>query len=64
MLFKRKNKEDMFDVKQKRKCIGIRLTDSEWKQMRNIARDQKIPVTTATRIIVQNYLEGVKHGRS
>ena len=57
MLFKRKSIEDMFDVKQKKRIIGIRLTDSEWKQMREIARSQKIPVTTATRIIVQNYLQ-------
>jgi len=57
MLFKRKNKEDMFDVKQRRKCIGIRVTVNEHKQLKSIARDWNIPVTTATRIIVQNYLQ-------
>ena len=61
MLFKRKNKEDMFDVKQRLKCIGIRVTNNEHKQLKGIARDWNIPVTTATRIIVQNYLEGAKH---
>ena len=60
MLFHRKNKEDMFDVKQRRKCIGIRVTVSEHKKLKSIARDWGIPVTTATRIIVQNYLEEVK----
>ena len=60
MLFKRKNKDDMFDVKQRRKCIGIRVTESEHKKLKAIARDWKIPVTTTTRIIVQQYLEATK----
>ena len=60
MLFKRPKTEDMFDVKQRRKCIGIRVTVSEHKKLKKIAYDWNIPVTTATRIIVQNYLEGVK----
>ena len=60
MLFRRKKQEDMFDVKQRRKCIGIRVTDSEHKQLKRIAGGSGIPVTTATRIIVQNYLQSAK----
>ena len=59
-IFRRKNKEDMFDVKQRRKCIGIRVTVNEHKQLKKIACDHNIPVTTATRIIVQNYLQTQK----
>ena len=47
----------MFDVKQRLKCIGIRVTKSEHKELKTIAGSWDIPVTTATRIIVQNYLE-------
>jgi len=61
MLFKRKRKEEMFDVKQRRKCIGIRVTESELVELKKIAAKNDLPVTTATRIIVQNFLQGRRH---
>jgi len=64
MLFKRREKNSMFDVKQRLKCIGIRVTDSEHQELKVISRGWKIPVTTATRIIVQNYLQEKREGQN